>query len=71
MLGKLWEYLVRFRTWLFNIAFAAMLVLPDVLNAPEVQAVVPPQYQKYVLVAAFLVNIWLRPRPAVMAKDVK
>jgi len=70
MLKKLWEALVRFRTWVVNLAMAALIVLPELLNAPEVIAVVPQQYQKYIYVAALLLNILMRPRPAVMKKDV-
>ena len=65
----LWELTVRFRTWIANLFFAALIVAPDILNSPEVLAVVPAEYQRWVIAAGFLVNIWLRPRPAVMAKD--
>ena len=71
MLAQIWEALVRFRTWVVNLFAAALLVLPELLNAPEVIAVVPAQYQKWVFVAALLLNIWMRPRPAVLAKDVE
>lgn len=71
MLAKIWEALVRFRTWAVNLFAAALIVLPELLNAPEVLAVIPVQYQKYVFVAALLLNIWMRPRPAVMKKDVE
>jgi hypothetical protein len=71
MLAQIWEALVRFRTWVVNMFAAAMILIPELLNAPEVIAVVPVQYQKYVFVAALLLNIWMRPRPAVMAKDVE
>lgn len=71
MLNQIWEALVRFRTWVVNMFAAALILLPELLNAPEVIAVVPIQYQKYVFVAALLLNIWMRPRPAVMKKDVE
>ena len=71
MLHKIWEALVRFRTWVVNLAGAALILLPEVLNAPEVIAVIPQQYQKYVFVAVFLLNILMRPRPAVMKKDLQ
>lgn len=71
MLTQIWDALVRFRTWVVNLVAAALLILPEVLNTPEVIAVVPVQYQKYVFVAALLLNIWMRPRPAVMKKDVE
>lgn len=69
MWQRLWEYLVRFRTWVVNIVLALMVVAPDLLNAPEVLAVFPAEYQRYVVAAGFILNIWMRPRPAVMARD--
>ena len=71
MFKDLWIAIVRFRTWLVNGIGAALILLPELLNAPEVIAVIPQQYQKYVFVAALLINIWLRPRPAVVKSDVK
>ena len=71
MLNQIYEALVRFRTWVVNLFAAALIVLPELLNAPEVLAVIPPSYQKWVFVAALLLNIWMRPRPAVMKKDVE
>lgn len=68
-MSKSWEWLVRFRTWIVNLLLAVMIVAPDLLNSPEVLAIVPVEYQRYVLAAGFLLNIWLRPRPAVMARD--
>ena len=69
MLSTVWEYVVRLRTWLVNLVGAALIVLPELLNAPEVIAVIPQSYQKWVFVAALLLNIWMRPRPASMAQD--
>lgn len=71
MLNQIWETLVRFRTWAFNLGFAVLLFIPDILNQPEVLAIIPATYSKYVVAAAFLINIWLRPRPAVMKKDLE
>lgn len=70
-MNKLWETLVRWRTWLLNSVAALMIVLPDLLNAPEVIAVIPVQYQKYVFVAALLINVWMRPRPAATKDDAE
>jgi predicted cobalt transporter CbtA len=66
---KLVEFFVRFRTWIVNLTASVLIVLPELLDAPEVLAVIPQQYQKYVFVAALILNIMMRPRPAVMAKD--
>lgn len=65
------EAVIRFRTWLANLFFALLIVAPDLLNSPEVLAVIPAEYQRWVIAAGFLVNIWMRPRPAVLAKDVE
>lgn len=69
-MNHIWETLVRWRTWVVNTVAALMIVLPDLLNAPEVIAVIPAEYQKYVFVAALLINVWMRPRPAVIKKDL-
>jgi len=71
MLAKIWEALARWRTWAVNTFFVVLLFIPDVLNTPEILAVIPAGYSKYVIAAAFLVNIWLRPRPAVLKKDLQ
>ncbi len=66
---KLIERIVRFRTWAFNLLLTQAILAPDLLNSPEMLALVPADYQRWVLAAAFLVNIWMRPRPAVIASD--
>lgn len=71
MLAKLWDFLVRFRTWLVNAGFVLLMFIPDILNQPEVLAVIPDAYDKYIIAAAFLVNIWLRPRPADRKRDLE
>ena len=71
MINKAWEYLVRFRTWLVNVVIPLLIVAPDLLNSPEVLAIVPAEYQRWIIAAGFLLNIWLRPRPAVMARDME
>lgn len=69
--ADLWDLLVRWRTWVVNAALTVALILPELLNSPEILAIVPGEYQRWVLVAAFLVNIWMRPRPAVRADDLE
>ena len=61
--------LARWRTWIVNGFLALLTVLPEVLNAPEILAVVPQDYQRMFLAGLFLLNIWLRPRPAVLPRD--
>ncbi len=71
MWSKAWEYIVRFRTWLVNGVGAVVVLLLPLLGAPEIMAVIPDGYQKYVIALAFILNIWMRPRPAAVAKDFK
>ena len=69
MINRVWETLVRWRTYFVNIVLALLFILPEVLNSPEILAIIPAEYQRWFLVAAFLVNIWMRPRPATVASD--
>lgn len=72
MFSRLWDFLVRWRTWLMNVAGAVLLALPDLLyllNSSELMAVLPVGYQKWLALALLIVNIWMRPRPAVRAND--
>jgi len=71
MLDRLWDALIRWRTWAVNTALIALIVLPDLLSAPEVLAIIPAQYQRYALAAALLLNIVMRPRAAVRAGDTE
>lgn len=68
-MNRIWETLVRWRTWLVNVAASLLIVLPELLNAPEVIAVIPVEYQKYVFVGALLLNILMRPRAAAIKND--
>lgn len=63
------DLLIRWRTWLLNVTLALAFILPEVLNSPEILAIIPRDYQRWFLVAAFLLNIWMRPRPASRASD--
>lgn len=69
MIDRLWVAIVRGRTYLLNGVLALAFILPEVLNSPEILAVIPAPYQRWFLVAAFLANIWMRPRPASIASD--
>lgn len=66
---KITEYIIRFRTWIFNLLLAIATLAPEILSAPEILAIVPSSYQRYFLAALFLINIWMRPRPAVLPSD--
>lgn len=66
----IWEHIVRLRTLLINGAGVLLMLLPDLLNAPEVLAVIPTSYHKWVFLSVFILNIAMRPRPASIATDV-
>lgn len=66
---KLFETLARWRTWVVNLLLAGVTLAPEILNSPEILAIVPQDYQRYFLAGLFLLNIWLRPRPAVLPSD--
>ena len=66
---RIWDIAVRWRTWLVNVSLALMLILPDLLNSPEVLAIIPESWTKYVIAAGFLLNILMRPRKAARARD--
>ena len=61
---RLWLEIVRWRTLLFNGIGAFLFAIAPLLDAPELLAVVPPQHQKWLILTVFLVNYWMRPRPA-------
>ena len=61
--------LARWRTWVINLLLAVITLAPEVLNAPEILAIVPQDYQRMFLAGLFLLNIWMRPRPAVLPSD--
>lgn len=63
------DLIIRWRTYLLNIILALAFILPEVLNSPEILAVIPSEWQRWFLVGAFLLNIWMRPRPASRAGD--
>jgi hypothetical protein len=69
MLNRIWETLVRWRTYFLNIILALLFIAPEVLNSPEILAIIPAEYQRWFLVAAFLANIWMRPRAAAVKSD--
>lgn len=71
MLDKIWDALVRFRTWLFNGIGAAVVFVLPLLGAPEIMALLTPEQQRWMIAAAFVINIWMRPRPAVTKADVE
>ena len=78
MLNKTWDYLVRLRTWLIGTAGLVALYLPDilqllsqVLNAPEIIAVLPDNWKTWVGAIGFIALVWSRWRPATRTADAE
>lgn len=72
MFARLWDFLVRWRTWLVNVFGAVLVALPDLfllLQAPELMSVLPPDYRKWLALGLVILNVWMRPRPAARAVD--
>lgn len=65
----LFKTLARWRTWVLNLLLVFATLAPEILNAPEILAIVPHEYQRMFLAGLFLLNIWMRPRPAVLPGD--
>lgn len=63
----------RWRTWLFNTTVTVLLAVGEMLIALDTgfnwREVLPPQYVPWAIVTFALVNVWMRPRPAVLPTD--
>lgn len=66
---SIFKTIARWRTWVLNVLLVFATLAPEILNAPEILAVVPQEYQRMFLAGLFLLNIWMRPRPAVLPGD--
>lgn len=67
----LWKKIVRWRTWIVNLIFGAVLT-PEVILAlmgADWGAVVPKEWMPYVGIALAVLNVWMRPRAAVLPDD--
>ena len=69
--NRVTKTLARWRTYVVNGLLAFAVVAPELLNSPEILAVIPREYQRWALAAMFLVNIWMRPRRAVLPGDAE
>lgn len=69
------ETIKRWRTWIFNTAVTVLLSAGELLIALDTgfnwREVLPPQYVPYAILLFALVNIWMRPRPAVVKSDLQ
>lgn len=66
------ETLFRWRTWIVNGFFAIVLILPELiisLMGFDWATIVPAEYMPWVTLFILIVNVWMRPRAAVLAHD--
>lgn len=68
------EFLVRWRTWIVNSVAAVVFVIPELLYALlgfNWGEIIDAQYMPYVTLVILILNVWMRPRPAVISSDVE
>lgn len=74
MLKTLWIRLKQFRTWVFNIAAALIVVIPEILQGlagHDWGGVLPARYMPYVTAVVIVVNVLMRPRLAAVREKEK
>lgn len=65
----IWDIIVRWRTAILAFLLSAASVLPALLNAPEILAIIPSEWRPYVIAGGFLAMYLTRWRPAARADD--
>ena len=71
IMDKVWDVLVRWRTYVVNFLFIAVFT-PDVIlffAGFNWGTILPAQYMPYIILLQGLVNVWMRPRPAARFRD--
>lgn len=71
---RIFETIARWRTWLFNTLAGAVILIPEILTALAGYnwgEIIPQKYMPLVTLTILVVNIWMRPRAAVLPGDVK
>lgn len=71
MKETLWDRLRRYRTWAFN-ALSILLISPDLylaLTGYDWSLIIPPRFMPYVTLAIIIINVLMRPHPAVLPSD--
>lgn len=71
MLRSLWRWTARWRTWVWNALSIVLIAALSALATPEVQAILPDGWLPWALALNAVVNIWMRPRRAVLADDIE
>jgi hypothetical protein len=73
-LFDLWDHLRRWRTWILNVAVALALGLGQLAAAFDGfdwSAILPSPWDKIAIVAIVLLNVWMRPRAAVLPREAR
>lgn len=68
----MWNTLRRWRTWIVNALAGVLIILPEILQALAGYnwgGIVPAEYLPYVSLAVVILNIAMRPHPAVLPND--
>lgn len=72
----MWDFIVRFRTWLLGVFGVLLMIAPDwlpviteLVNAPEIRDILPANLQRYIAALGFVLMTWSRWRPATRAAD--
>ncbi len=68
----MWNTLRRWRTWIVNTVTGA-IILPDlimVLSGFDWGTVIPAKYLPFLTLANLILNVWMRPRAAVLPHEV-
>lgn len=72
MINTAWDTVRRWRTWIFNVMASILLVLPEILTAAlgvDWSGILPDGWMPYVTIIVIVVNVLMRPRPAVLPGD--
>jgi hypothetical protein len=73
---KLWDLLIRLRTWVIGAVGLIALMLPEIvslaaqlLNSPQITAVLPEGWKTWAGAIGFVALVWSRWRPATRTAD--
>jgi hypothetical protein len=69
--NRIWDAVVRLRTWLLSIVSIVVAIDPDVVLSliPDIRAAVPESADRWITVAMIVLTLWSRWRPASRASD--
>lgn len=71
MFNEIKETFIRWRTWIVNVLFG-VIISPEIILAIsgfDWGTIIPPEYLPFITLAVLVINIWMRPRPAVLPTD--